>query len=432
MKQVYRDLCTYSADLFGICSALYELGGLVVMHDASGCNSTYNTHDEPRWWSMDSMVYVSGLVEQDAILGNDERLINDCVEVAMREHPHFIALSRSVLPTYMGTDVRGIAHVIEKRTGIPTFGFATNGMDSYVRGAAAAFRALAERFLSPGKAQAREQVERRRKALRGAGKIRLLAEAAQHMPAVNLLGVTPLDFSVCGNVEALREAIDAMGFSLVSCWAMGDHFDTLQKASLADVNLVVSAAGLACAAWMQERLGIPYVIGLPMGRCAWERLRTLLLEAAYTGQSRHLFEGPAPGNAARTAQADASQMARCGAVHHGKSVLIIGEPVHAASVRYLLEEGYGCEAQVHVLCPLENDAGILRPEDLRTGSEEAVRNAMAAADAVIADPVYRRGWHGRGLFIDDPHEAYSGRMYHDRGFVYLGRDAAPYKEMQGF
>ena len=158
MKQVYRDLCTYSADLFGICSALYELGGLVVMHDASGCNSTYNTHDEPRWWSMDSMVYVSGLVEQDAILGNDERLINDCVEVAMREHPHFIALSRSVLPTYMGTDVRGIAHVIEKRTGIPTFGFATNGMDSYVRGAAAAFRALAERFLSPGKAQAREQV----------------------------------------------------------------------------------------------------------------------------------------------------------------------------------------------------------------------------------------------------------------------------------
>ncbi|MBQ7446482.1 MAG: oxidoreductase, partial [Eubacterium sp.] len=69
MRQVYHNLCTYSADLFGINSALYELGGLIVMHDASGCNSTYNTHDEPRWYTMDSMVYVSGLNEKDAILG---------------------------------------------------------------------------------------------------------------------------------------------------------------------------------------------------------------------------------------------------------------------------------------------------------------------------------------------------------------------------
>ena len=58
MKQVARVLSTYSADLFGICSVLYELGGLVVMHDASGCNSTYNTHDEPRWYDIESMIYV--------------------------------------------------------------------------------------------------------------------------------------------------------------------------------------------------------------------------------------------------------------------------------------------------------------------------------------------------------------------------------------
>ena len=50
MRIVKRVLSTYSADNFGFCSALYELGGLVVMHDASGCNSTYNTHDEPRWY----------------------------------------------------------------------------------------------------------------------------------------------------------------------------------------------------------------------------------------------------------------------------------------------------------------------------------------------------------------------------------------------
>ena len=36
MKQVQRVLANYCADLGGVCSALYELGGLIVMHDASG------------------------------------------------------------------------------------------------------------------------------------------------------------------------------------------------------------------------------------------------------------------------------------------------------------------------------------------------------------------------------------------------------------
>ena len=58
MRRTNRILPVYSADISGVCSALYELGGMTVMHDASGCNSTYTTHDEPRWYSMDSMVYI--------------------------------------------------------------------------------------------------------------------------------------------------------------------------------------------------------------------------------------------------------------------------------------------------------------------------------------------------------------------------------------
>ena len=46
MKQVSVTLSTYTADVSGVCSALYELGGMVVIHDPSGCNSTYNTNDE--------------------------------------------------------------------------------------------------------------------------------------------------------------------------------------------------------------------------------------------------------------------------------------------------------------------------------------------------------------------------------------------------
>lgn len=98
MRQSYRIIPIYTADVSGVCSALYELGGMTVMHDPSGCNSTYNTHDEIRWYDQDSLIFISGLTEIDAILGNDRKFIDD-IEHAVRElHPKFIALAGSPIP----------------------------------------------------------------------------------------------------------------------------------------------------------------------------------------------------------------------------------------------------------------------------------------------------------------------------------------------
>ena len=62
-------ISTYAADVSGVCSALYEMGGMTVMHDASGCNSTYHTHDEPRWYDSESLVFISGLSEMSIARG---------------------------------------------------------------------------------------------------------------------------------------------------------------------------------------------------------------------------------------------------------------------------------------------------------------------------------------------------------------------------
>ena len=93
MKRINRILPVYAADISGVCSALYELGGMTVMHDASGCNSTYNTHDEPRWYDTDSLVFLSGLSELEAVMGDDEKFIGDVAEAARELHPAFIALA---------------------------------------------------------------------------------------------------------------------------------------------------------------------------------------------------------------------------------------------------------------------------------------------------------------------------------------------------
>ena len=149
MKQTARIISTYAADVFGVCSALFELGGMTVMHDASGCNSTYSTHDEPRWYDMDSMVFISALSEMEAIMGDDEKLINDIASAAKELHPKFIAIAGTPIPTMTGFDFTAVAGLIEQQTGIPTFGFATTGMNTYAHGASMALRGIAERFVKP-------------------------------------------------------------------------------------------------------------------------------------------------------------------------------------------------------------------------------------------------------------------------------------------
>ena len=172
MKQTAGFISTYAADVSGVCSALFELGGMTVMHDASGCNSTYNTHDEPRWFDMDSMVYISGLSEIEAIMGDDDKLIGDIVSAAEELAPRFIAVAGSPIPMVTGMDFDAVAAEIEARTGIPAFGFSTNGMHSYLMGVSRAFEAFAERMVQDS--------------------------AGRKQRTANILGLTPLDFSVNG------------------------------------------------------------------------------------------------------------------------------------------------------------------------------------------------------------------------------------------
>ncbi len=122
---------------------------MTVIHDASGCNSTYTTHDEPRWYDKDSMMYISGFTEKDAIMGNDERFVHDLVLAAKELCPKFVAICASPLPAMTGVDLEAIAYEVESETGIPSFNVKTNGMQSYITGAGNAFVELAKHFTKP-------------------------------------------------------------------------------------------------------------------------------------------------------------------------------------------------------------------------------------------------------------------------------------------
>ena len=359
MKQTSRIISTYSADVFGVCSALFELGGMTIMHDASGCNSTYSTHDEPRWYDVDSMVYISAVSELEAVMGDDEKLIGDICDAAAQLHPRFIAIAGTPIPTMIGFDFKAVASLIEQRTGIPAFGFPTTGMNTYIHGASMALRGIAERFVVPGEKLA---------------------------DGVNVLGLTPLDFSVNGSDRSICAFLENEGFNVVSRWAMGAGLDELSRAAQASVNLVVSSAGLGAAELLEERFGIPSVVGLPIGEKQAKRIGEALRTAKQTGENLILHT-------------DGS----------GGKIAVIGEAVTSLALANAAALETGKAARV--LCATECQPGILRPCDALTPDEDDIISALQGVETVIADPMYKPICPAGARFIPLPTEAFSGRIY---------------------
>ncbi len=362
MKQTSGIISTYSADVFGVCSALFELGGMTVMHDASGCNSTYTTHDEPRWMDMDSMVYISGLSEMEAIMGDDTKLIADIVDTARELHPRFITVAGTPIPAMTGFDCEACAAMIEAETGIPALGIATTGMNPYIHGASRAYLAFVKRFI-------RQDVSK------------------SGFPSINILGMTPLDFSVKGETQSVEQFCRNAGFRINANFSMGCTFDQLVNAGAAHINLVVSAAGLETAQWMEVEMGIPYVIGTP----AAGSYADLLAKALHTTQeSKH------------------SQLCSRRIGEPG-DIVIIGENVRSIALAEALTDMTGRVCRV---LSSVSDA-VLRDGDGYAPWEDDVIEAVASAKAVIADPMFRPVVPSRTAFIANPHEACSGRIWRD-------------------
>ena len=377
MKQVVVKTSTYSSDEFGVCSALYELGGMVVMHDASGCNSTYTTHDEPRWYDMDSMIYISAISEMEAIMGDDEKLITDILETAEELKPKFIAIVGAPIPYMTGTDFQAIANIVEDQAGLFCFGFQTNGMEYYTKGISMALRELTDRFC-----------------------IESVPKPSDRM-RVNILGATPLDFSVNGTVDAIESWLSKKGFEPGCCFAMGSSLDEIFLASSAHVNLVISYGGLEAAKLLEERFGIPYVVGVPYGQVFSNLLGNTIYQASM--MNRH-------------------QIAYAAKMEYGseskKQVAIIGESVLCASLASAIEMEHP-ELNCKVLCPLDTESLLLRPGDQRTPEEDDIASALKKADLVIADPLYQTLCPEKE-FISLPHTAFSGRIFEKEIPILIG------------
>ena len=397
MRQAYRIIPIYTADVSGVCSALYELGGMTVMHDPSGCNSTYNTHDEIRWYDQDSLIFISGLTDIDAIMGNDEKFLRDIEDVAEELKPKFIALASSPIPFMNGTDFPGLARALTAETGIPAFSVPTSGMHDYVYGAGLALSEIARHFTGAAE-------KRKRK--------------------LNLLGVTPLDFGPQPMVDAMKKLLEERGWEILSTWAMGDTLEELGRAGEAEVNLVVSSVGIPAANVLREKFGTPFLVGTPVE--GYEGEISDALEKAAESPCE-AFEDKKENSAEKSGAQISGEQEELWKVTPDQviylrkkdsplsgfiptpDITLIGEPVTMGSLAAVIEQKY--RKKVQLLCPLEITEGLLRQEDEVIRGEEAMEEKLKTARIIVADPLYRPICPESATFYEMPHIAFSGRIY---------------------
>lgn len=387
MGKLRMYLPPFAPDYSGVCSALFELGGLVVIHDGGGCTGNYTGYDEPRWYGSKSAVFCSGLREMDAVLGLDDRLIHKIKKACEDVPASFVAVMGSPAPMLIGSDMHGIASELEEQLGIPCFGLDTSGMHLYNKGIGMAENSIAKRFV-------KKPLCKREK-------------------GVNILGMTPLDFSLNRNSDDLKELLTSWGYDLVACFGMGTSLGSISQAAEAQVNVVVSAGGMALAKFMEQKYQIPYVAGIAMGISGGECLKEALAETMKDKQSRVLGKNEGETEL----QADA-----------GKKILFLGEQLQGNSFRAAYERKHG-RANIQVGCIFGKDKKLAAPADLELPDEGMVMDLLSAEDydMIIADPLFEElipaEKQEKTKFVKFPHISVSSKLYWDRAPVFYGDEA---------
>ena len=233
MKGLLKRLAPFAPDTSGVVSALFELGGLVVICDAGGCTGNICGFDEPRWFTMRSAVFSAGMRDMDAILGRDAQLVEKIVSAQKTVAAPFIVLVGTPVPAVIATDFKALRRLAEKKIGVPVLAVESTGVNFYDRGAASAFETLFDAF------------------------------AVEQFPAeketVGVIGATPLDFGTLRAGDLLREAVGPGA----QVYGMGAGIDAVRRASANASNLVVSPAGVAAAKLLEKRFGTPWRMACP-------------------------------------------------------------------------------------------------------------------------------------------------------------------------
>ena len=292
------------------------------------------------------MVYCSGLRELDAVLGNDEKFIQNICEAAKEMHPNFIALVGSPVPMVIGTDLAGMAAWIEDETGIPAFGFPTTGLGLYPSGAFLAGKTLLQHAWKTDKKH-------------------------QMRDGMNILGDLPLDFAGTDFMERFQALMQERNIPVQASLFDRADMDQVSKVASARWNTAVSYSGALLGVWLWQTRKMPCITGFPMSNATAERWHSLAREGQQHGGIT----------------AWGIQKELCG---RGDGILILGDQMTANSLR--AEIFYATWKRSCVGLPFGAQTESLGTGDLILKNEAQIQSAVNDPEitVIIGDPLYRQ------------------------------------------
>lgn len=373
MGKLCMTLPPFSPDYSGVCSALFPFDTLTVIHDASGCTGNYTGYDEPRWFRSRSPIYCSGLREIDAILGDDEKLIQKILYALEDIKPEVIALVGSPVPMVIGTDMEGIAAEIESRTGIMSVGFSTTGLKYYPQGIEMVYKKLVQKILEKD-----------------------TSPIVKEENSVNILGATPLDFGRSNTIEEMEEFLVDNGFKINGDLWKNVTLSEVVKLKNAACNIVVSNAGIGLAEYMEKKFGIPYVTGLPYGEkyaSVWlAKLQECMLEGGNANQKSEVAD---------ELMGEAKEECR---------VLILGEQLQANSIRNALQAEKQMDSHVGGICGWNGKFAEEHDRFLETEEEIECMLNDDRYEVIIGDALYKDLLRTEKEFYSYSHYAVSSKV----------------------
>ena len=280
----------------------------------------------PGW---DIRVVNSEIRNADVITGTERKVLDAFAEGAARRHPNFVLLCHAPSSSMIGSDLEANAARIAEESGLPAAYARLDGSRDYLYGVSVTLEAM--------------------------GKL-LLQKTETRPGTVNLLGCDPIGWAE-DTLPSVEAWLGENGLRVLSRWGGKETTETLRAAAGAERNLVVSAAGLRLARYMEAEYGIPYTVGAPFGKAQCARL---------------LQNGP-------PAETDA-------AAGEEPSVLIVGEYLTADAIRWALEERG--VAGIRCLTFFDADKSLLRPGDEKLAGEDALcaQLAQPSVERVFCDP----------------------------------------------
>lgn len=440
-----------AGDYSGAAGVLFGLDCLVVLVDAGCCTRNYTEHDEPRWARRRKTAFSAQLRTLEAVLGDEERIVEQTAEGVHELGVSCAALLGTPVPAVTGMNLPGIACDVEERAGVPALGIETCGFETYEHGASRAFKALVSRFARTSEATAvRDEATPLR---------------------VNVLGLTAQDFMGEDDMQACLGWLQEAGLEIAFSSAGSYTLDDVTAAGQADASVAVAWSGLAAARELQQRCGVPYVVGKPwcaedarmlaeLARkaasgetssgplCLWNEergatisaaeladfLETAAIGEAATGTPKTTCDGTsdareAVGDTATSMSKPACTAAANEAIRKAAGptlasaapfpILLLGEQVAMCSLRMHVRAALaqaGLSAPVVVATRFSADPTLAEPGDLfEVGERELIAWARKNPGfAWVGDPLFERipAFAGHGAAIL-PHEATSSTLYTD-------------------